>query len=286
MKGMTGYGRATLSFQDTTLECILSCYNKKTLDLSLKVPSFFSEYEPQIRKEVVSTFSRGAISLSIRSFEDPTAVKSSLKKRYDHLKEVADSFHLKVNDSELFHLLFQDSDLYQPRILTSKEPLFKALLSLLKEAIGMAEESRVIEGAALKTDFLKRKNTLENVIKDIKARTGDVVSQQVQRLQSLLSSYIPGQASIDDRLLKEVVLFADKVDCTEEVVRIEHHLQHMAETLQEVGPVGKKLDFLFQELLREFSTLGAKTSNADVSYLVIQAKMELDKLREQVQNVE
>lgn len=268
------------------LEATVTCYNKKSLDLVVKLPSIISEFEPVLRKLVSSAFLRGAVTVSVRVEERVGFESTSVQKRFDCIKKAVDQCHLKVSDSDLLHALFCSSELFSSQNEFDKEILLQHVEVVVKKAIQMAEEARRQEGLFLQKDFLERKKTLENILVQIESLTKNVVGQQVERLQSLLSKYIQEPISTDERLLKEVVLFADKVDISEEVSRLKHHFVHLQTVLTEEGPIGKKIDFLFQELLREFSTLGAKTSQAEVSFLVVQAKTELDKMREQVQNVE
>jgi uncharacterized protein (TIGR00255 family) len=291
---MTGYGRSVKSGAKTAMEVVVSSFNKRTLDITLKVSPELIELESFIRKTIGELFERGAIFVSLREVEgggsiekDPLLVVA--EQRFLSVNKIATHLGLTLSDGEIFSavigcakesliLLEKDQDKQKEKVDLAK--------SALSVALQEVQEGRKREGSFLKADLSSRLDTLFSLREQIFVKKGDVVALQVERLSSLLEPYIKAPLLTDERLLKEAVLYADKMDISEEVSRIGHHIEHCRSVLEAPGALGKKIDFLLQELMREFNTLGAKALNVAITVLVVQAKVELEKMREQVQNVE
>lgn len=290
MRGMTGYGQATKVGDHSKIVVTVSSYNKKILDLSVKLPQTLLEIESEVRKKTSEKVARGALFVSFRvepQYDEALPNESSLaqvKERLALLFTIRDRFQLNVTDNELFHALFSDSELLKAS--SPGEELSSIALQAFQDALSHVVSSREQEGHFLQKDLLSRAQTLTSIREAIVEKSRGVVERQIEKWRDHIAKYLPETLLNDERLLKEIILFSDKVDISEELARIEHHLSHFQEALFETASIGKKLDFLLQELSREFNTLGAKTSQIDVSYLVVQAKSELERMREQVQNVE
>lgn len=292
---MTGYGRAVQSGETTAMEAVVSSFNKRSFDVVLKVPTDMMDLDPFIRKSLGELFERGSLFVSLKEVEggathperDP--VLTIAENRLLLVKKIASHLHLQLSDGEIFSavidgtkesLVFFDKDQEKQQ---EKRELAKAAL---KRALLQVQESREKEGVFLKETLLCCLEKLVSIRETILSHKGDVIAAQTERLCSVLAPYLAGSRTTDERILKEVVLYADKMDISEEISRIGHHIDQCRQVFQEEGAIGKKVDFLLQELMREFNTLGSKTSNVAITVQVVLAKTELEKMREQVQNVE
>lgn len=292
MKGMTGYGRALEVGDSTAIEVVVSSFNKRSLDVVLKLPQELLELDPFIRKSVSDCFERGAITVSVKEVgslvhKDKTLVTA--EQRFQRLKKITAHLGLTLTDGEIFTSIVEATKesliAYEKDETEQKEKIVLAKGALAK-ALCEVQVSRSKEGVFLREDLTSRLDILASLRDHILLEKGDVVSQQIARLKALLEPYLASPVSADERLLKEVVFFADRMDISEEVSRIGHHIELCRKVFSEEGSLGKKVDFILQELMREFNTLGAKTSNVAITVHVVHAKTELEKMREQVQNVE
>lgn len=292
---MTGYGRAVRSGAKASIEVVISSFNKRSLDVVLKVPPDLMEIDPFIRKSLGGLFERGALFVSIKEVEkasshpDKEAVLDIAENRLRLVKKIASHLHVQLTDGEMFSAVIdgtKDSLIFFDKDEEKQKEKLELAKAALQNALLQVQESREKEGAFLRDTLLSRLEKLASIRQAILSHKGDVVAAQTERLCSVLAPYLSGSLSMDERVLKEVVLYADKMDISEEIARIEHHIDHCQQVFQEEGAIGKKIDFLLQELMREFNTLGSKTSNVAITVQVVLAKTELEKMREQVQNVE
>lgn len=287
MKGMTGYGRATAACSECMVEAVLSSCNKKSFDLSLKISGTLTELEPYIRKAMREKFERGSFVVCLRVCQEQEASLMSLaQQRCKILQEMVGILGLNVSDNELFHALVLGDEFFAAGQGHEKqEKLVQLAMESFERALQELVRAREHEGSFLLQDLLTRAKKLLYIRDIILDKKGDIVGDLIERFRSVLSSYMTS-FTIDDRLLKEVVLYADKMDIAEELSRIGHHIERFFSYLSDEKSVGKQLDFLLQELMREYNTLGAKATNIEISHLVVEAKTEIEKMREQVQNVE
>ena len=166
------------------------------------------------------------------------------------------------------------------------EEIPQELVAALDDALRRVDEMRLFEGASLLADFRRRRGTLKQLIAQVAERAPLVVAEYAQRLKERIAQLIGEAALPEERITQEVAVMADKCDITEELVRLESHLRQFDETLEKNEPVGRKLDFLLQEINREVKTIGSKANDARIAALVVELKAELEKIREQVQNIE
>lgn len=291
MKGMTGYGRAKVDNKRYAVVAEISSVNKRHLDIAVRLPRAYQQTESSLRKNLSSKIFRGSIAVTISvSPLEASAVLSPInwpmvKAQEALLREIAEHVGCPF-PAERAAIELWRQQISTERASEEADPEIEALIvRAVDDAFVEFDKRRLSEGAFLGSDIRNRLS----ILRELKARIAQNVEGGVelirQRLTALVEKHVPSLAS-DDRLLREVVLYADRADVSEELSRIDHHLDHVNAAIQETSASGKLLEFVLQELLREFNTLGSKATSSEVSTAVVLAKTELEKMREQVQNVE
>lgn len=285
---MTGFGTGVAEGEKrVTIE--MKSVNHRYLDLFIRMPKGYLMLEDVVRREVSQRLHRGRIEVfvSIEDFEDkPRNVKIDwgLVRGYEAaLRELEKALHISYR-AEGEHII------RQPDVLVAEEVGADVVEPLLKEALQKAIDSlismRIAEGGNLAGDLRQRIQVLRNMSSEIRARVPQVVESYKDKLSQRIAELLQGVVVDEERLAMEVALFADRSNITEEIVRIGSHLDQFSLILEQDEPIGRKLDFLVQELQREFNTIASKASDAEISQMVVEAKAELEKIREQVQNIE
>lgn len=292
MKSMTGFGRGEARQADGTtwvVEC--SSVNRKQLEISVNLPRDLHDLEPQVRSLVSAVSSRGRINVHIRSDAVEAAgqpqINESIAEQYvEKLRTLADKLGLarEISLGEITRL---------PGVLsgegvskTEPEAAWPAVEEALKAALDAFIAMRTAEGRHLREEMEARLRTIENLAAQIAARAPLVPEHQRTVLRQRLEQAGLPLPLDDERLLKEIALFADRTDISEELSRAASHLSQFRAYLTAGEPAGRSLDFLVQEFFREFNTMGSKCNNAEIAHAVVSAKTELEKIREQVQNIE
>lgn len=291
MKSMTGFGIAEYSDANESFSVELKSVNHRYKDFSFRLSRKVSPLEDNIRKYLSARLSRGHVDVSIKytAFKD-----KAVSLRYDAncaaaYKDILDTMAKQFpdinNEVTLCELSHYTGVIISEESIEDLTLLFDRLLVVLSKACDMLEESRSNEGEALKMDFLARIDTLEEYISKIYELSEEVPKLYYENLKNNISEYI--NETIDEqRLLTELALYADKCNITEELVRLSAHLKNFRKILLENEPIGRKLDFLVQEINREVNTIASKSNNYDISTIVVETKAEIEKIREQVQNIE
>ena len=293
MKSMTGYGRGECTAKGASITVELNSVNRKQAEVSLSVPSELESIEPDLRDLILASVSRGRVSGRVvlqytgSSRASAVAVNETQAKAYRReLSKLAKSLEIPDN-------LSLDSLLRLPGVLESAQPTLdaKAFRAPIKSALGQALEGllsmREKEGGILGRDLAKRLAKLRRIVKRVAKLAPDVLKHHRERLiERLKKTNVEVPDMDDDRLLREIVYYTDRTDITEELTRLGSHFVQLEECLSDVVPVGRKLDFLAQEMFREINTIGSKANDANISSEVVNLKTELEKIREQVQNVE
>ncbi|MFQ3169719.1 MAG: hypothetical protein ACI8QI_002297 [Limisphaerales bacterium] len=293
MKSMTGYGRGECTAKGTRITVELNSVNRKQAEVSLNVPSELESIESDLRDLILASVSRGRVSGRVAlqhsgaSRASAVTINAAQAKAYRmELSKLAKS--LKIPDD-----LSLDSLLRLPGVLETTQPTLdaKAFRAPVKRALGQAIEGllsmREKEGANLGRDLAKRLAKLRRVVKRVAKRAPEVLKHHRARLVERLKNANVDVPDMDDeRLLREIVYYTDRTDITEELTRLESHFVQLEECLSDNVPVGRKLDFLAQEMFREINTIGSKANDAHISSEVVTLKTELEKIREQVQNIE
>lgn len=290
-RSMTGFGRGQSQKDGKAFLVEIKTVNHRYSDIFVKMPRHLSFMEDKIRDLAGKSLSRGKIDLFI-SYEDTSEASKKvvfdegLAKAYlEAAKSMRDRF--KVKDDISVSLLTKFPDILKVEKSEEDEEL---LWILLKEALDNALESlvkmRETEGERLKGDLLEKCSFIENSLKEIVKRAPDVVKEYKIKLENRIKELLEQQTIDENRLATEVAFFADRCSIDEEIVRLGCHITQMREILKNNQPVGRKLDFLIQEMNREINTIGSKANDLQITRIVVDVKSEIEKLREQIQNVE
>ena len=289
MKSMTGFGRAERSLERMDLIVEIRTLNGRYLDLKPHLPKDFMSYEPQLRKEVQSFLHRGRVEVTVHRVAKATdryRVDQTVVQNYLVLSQEIQSLGIEGQ-------LNLNGFLQLPGVLTSVdsvddgESFASDLLEVLQDALSQVVEGRAIEGKNLKTEIDNYLRTLEQLLEGIRAGAEGIISFHRQKLRERIDELDVEEVLDEGRLAQELVYYARRSDITEEITRLKSHISRFRDTSEEVTKsIGKNLDFLCQEMNREISTVLAKSPLPDTSDLALKAKGEIEKIREQVQNVE
>ena len=288
---MTGYGRSvqTLNGREFTVE--IRSVNNRYLDCSVKMPRSVSFAEEAVKQAVKASVSRGKVDvfISIKS-ENGDEAKVSLNTAV--LEEYLAAMRCMVEEFGVKDDISVSTMSRLPEVFTLEKPqvdedLLKAdLLSVVAQALESYNAMRAVEGAALDADLRSRGNTILELVSQVEEGNGKTVADYRARLENKLKEVLANTAIDESRILTEAAIFADKVAVDEETVRLRSHLKQMNAMLSGGGAVGRKLDFLLQEMNREANTIGSKCSDVALARIVVDIKAELEKIREQTQNIE
>ena len=291
IKSMTGYGRAveTVNGREFTVE--LRSVNNRYLDCSVRLPRILSFAEDAVKQAVKASVTRGKVDvfISVRS-ESGDEVQVSLNKGVVEgylaaMRQLVTDYG--VHDDISVSTLSRMSDVFileKPQV--DEEQLLQDLLSVLEKAISGYDAMRCTEGQALDRDLRSRGETILSLVSKVEEGNGKTVADYRARLEAKLREVLENTAIDESRILTEAAIFADKVAVDEETVRLRSHLQQMNTMLSGGGAVGRKLDFLLQEMNRETNTIGSKCTDVRLARVVVDIKAELEKIREQTQNIE
>lgn len=291
IKSMTGFGRCEIQRDSRKFTVELKSVNHRYLDVNIRMPKKLNFFETAIRTLLKSYANRGKVDIFI-TYEDlsqaQVAVKynASLAAEYlKYLRQMEEEFGLKndVNVStlsrypEVFTMEEQSED---------EEELWNGLKEALTGAFGQFVQTRQTEGENLKRDILAKLGILSSRLACIEERSPQIVAEYRARLEEKMNELLADTQIEESRIAAEVILFADKICTDEEVVRLKSHIAHMKSTLDEEDEIGRKLDFIAQEMNREANTILSKANDIEVSDYAISLKTEIEKIREQIQNIE
>lgn len=292
IKSMTGYGRAEKEAQGKRISLELKTVNHRHMDVKLKHPRKYLKHEENIRKIVAQYIKRGFVEIfvRIRNTEDQDlAVKVDKKVAltyYNSLNELADLLNLD-NDLSLEKLISLPEILHIEEDEEDLDLIWPHYEELLREALEQNLKMRGQEGQNLQADLNKRLDLLKETKEKIAERSPQVVLEYRDKLALRIEELVENKEIISqDKLESEIAFFADRASITEELVRLDSHFQQFSKLLLSDQPVGRKLDFLIQEINREINTIGSKANDSLISSQVVEMKAELEKIREQVQNIE
>ena len=291
VKSMTGYGRAveTVNGREFTVE--LRSVNNRYLDCNVKLPRSLTFAEEAVKQAVKGTISRGKVDvfITVRS-EGASDVKISLNAAMVEgyltaMKQMVTEYG--VQDDISVSVISRMPDVFtveKPEV--DEQQLLADLLGVVKQALAAYDAMREAEGKALENDLRSRGNTILELVAQVEAGNGQTVSDYRIRLENKLKEVLANTSIDESRILTEAAIFADKVAVDEETVRLRSHLEQMNNMLTTGGAIGRKLDFLLQEMNRESNTIGSKCSDVKLARIVVDIKAELEKIREQTQNIE
>lgn len=291
IKSMTGYGRATALLEGREITVELKSVNNRYLDCQVKLPRLYSYAEEAVKAAVQSVTTRGKVdvfitvnsvggseikvSLNKPVFEGYLAVMREMASEYGIREDISVSSMARINDVFLVEKQEEDAESVTADILT-----------VVKEALKGFDEMRSREGLALQKDVESRAATIEALVGKVEERSPETVAAYRARLEQKLREVLDGRGYDESRIITEAAVFADKIAVDEETVRLRSHLAQLKTMLEGGSPIGRKMDFLMQELNREANTISSKCNDASVAMYAVDIKAELEKIREQIQNIE
>ena len=291
IRSMTGYGSAKGTVAGFAITIELRSVNNRYLDLGIKLPRGFLFAESEIKNYIQQKVSRGKLDFfltldSVESDQTRIRVNSRLAEAYRNaITEIGQNLELPTSVTALDIARFSDV------LSLEKEELDQAafleqLMPLLDTALLDFNAMRCREGKKLAKDLLQKADRIEDMVLAVESQAPKTVSAYRERLEAKLREVLNDTAVAEERVIAEAAIFADRVATDEETVRLHSHLSQFRKMMAEGSPIGRKLDFLIQEFNREANTIGSKCQDSEIAYLVVDLKSEIEKIREQVQNIE
>ncbi|SHK77474.1 TIGR00255 family protein [Selenomonas ruminantium] len=290
LKSMTGFGAAVAENDAYKVTVELKAVNQRFFEVNFHMPRQLGQWEERLRKMIRQTAARGKVDIFI-NFQDKRETKSSI--RVDKglalayqaaLNELSDTLHIPRPDDAALFAGFPE--VLQVEQTAELDDMLPVLLEAVDQAAMTFDSMRQREGAHIAEDFLKRLALLEDMRQQLIELSPVIVEERRQHLQAVLAEAFSGKEMDETRIIQETALFADRVNYTEEIVRLASHISQFRQIMEAEEPVGRKLDFLIQEFNRETNTIGSKANNKEAAQLVVDMKSEIEKIREQVQNIE
>ena len=291
IKSMTGFGRAELIDEEKKITVEMKSVNHRYLDVNMRMPKKFSVFEASIRSLLKEYIQRGKVDVFI-TCEDYTQSRVSVKYNREiaqqylgYLQEMNRDFQLsgEINAALLSRY---------PEVLTMEEQtededeMWGALEGVIRNAAVQFVEARTKEGIELKRDILDKLEKMEEKVELVEKRSPDIIKEYRERLETKVKELLADTQMEESRIAAEVILYADKICTDEETVRLKSHIKHTKSVLDEKEGIGRKLDFIAQEMNREANTILSKANDLETSNLAIDLKTEIEKIREQIQNIE
>ena len=288
---MTGWGKAVSELPGKKIMIEIKSLNSKQLDLSVRMPSVFKDKELELRNIISEKLLRGKVDLTIMmeqtSKQNSAVINADVLKQYhNQLKKIAEELGIPIGE-QIFPSLLRMPDVITSGTEESVETDWPSVMNSVNEALEGVLKYRLDEGKVLERDFSMRIQTIENLIPEAEV----FESRRIQKIRDKIMSSLEGlnmngSIKIDkDRFEQELIYYLEKIDITEEKVRLRNNCQHFNEVALETGVVGKKLGFVVQEIGREINTLGSKANDSDMQKIVVQMKDELEKVKEQLMNI-
>lgn len=291
IKSMTGFGRCEIQKDSKKFTVELKSVNHRYLDVNIRMPKKLNFFETAIRSLLKSYANRGKVDIFI-TYEDLSQAQMSVKynaalaeEYLKYLKQMEEEFGLE-NDVRVSTLSRYPDVFTMEEQSEDEEELWNGLKEALQGAFTQFVETRKTEGENLKKDILSKLDILNEQIGFIEERSPQIVAEYRAKLEDKMKELLADTQIEESRIAAEVILFADKICTDEEVVRLKSHITHMRNTLEEQEEIGRKLDFIAQEMNREANTILSKANDIEVSDHAISLKTEIEKIREQIQNIE
>lgn len=291
IKSMTGFGRAEVADADRKFIVEIKSVNHRYLDFNIRMPKKFCFFESAIRNTLKEYMQRGKVDVFV-TYEDYTQGRVAL--RYDseiagqylqYLKQMSEEFHLE-NDIRVSTLSRYPEVLTMEEVSMDEEEIWNLLEKALRQAGEQFAASRSVEGESLQKDILGKLEYLDSQVTLVEKRGPEILREYRQKLENKMRELLENTQIDENRIAAEVVLFADKMCTDEETVRLRSHIKTMASALKDGKGIGRKLDFIAQEMNREANTILSKANDLETSNIAIELKTEIEKIREQIQNIE
>lgn len=290
IKSMTGFGKATVENGNRKIVIEIKSLNSKQLDINLRMPNLYKEMEMEIRNLIKNWLERGKIDVSIYfdncDSEKAVAINRPVVEQYfKQMLDIAEALGIETNNNELLQTIMRFPDTLKQQTEELKEDEWKALQEGITKALQEIDKFRIQEGQVLITDILHRIDLIQNFASEVpqfEKRRIDVIRQ---RLEEKMNEWKEIQHIDQNRLEQEIIYYLEKLDITEEKVRLNNHCRYFIETVEKEEAPGRKLGFITQEIGREINTMGSKANDHDIQKLVVRMKDELEKIKEQSLNI-
>lgn len=293
IRSMTGYGRAQMTVDTMSITVELRSVNHRYFEFSSRVPRNYGFLDEKLKSFVGSLVSRGKVEcyVSVENLEDDEVeilVNHSLATSYlNALKELAERNNLNLRDDLALSTLARNNDIFTVHKQEADEDkIWNAVKIVAEETVSRFISMREAEGEKLKADVLSRLNLILSKVEAIEKRSPETVKEYNDKLLSRINEFLSNVQVDEQRLLTECAIFADKVAVAEETVRLRSHIDQLKQFLDSDDAIGRKMDFLVQEMNREANTIGSKAQDVSIARNVIDIKAEIEKIREQIQNIE
>ena len=292
IRSMTGYGKQSLNVDGREYQVEIKSVNHRYLDMNIKIPKTLSYLEETVKKEISKKIKRGKVDVFI-TYENNSkegrnvTINKELAKLYiEELKKLADEEKLSSN-IEVMEIA-KLPDILTIKVDEEDEKIKKEIIQVTDEATNKIVEMKTIEGEKIAQDLLQRINKIENKVMEISSKSTGLIEEYVVKLEKRIQEILKTEEIDKSRIAQEVVIYADKCSIQEEITRLKSHIYQFRNliTNNQNESIGKKLDFIIQEMNRETNTIGSKANNLEITNGVIDIKTELEDIREQIQNIE
>ncbi len=291
VKSMTGFGRAKQIINELDITVEIKSVNHRYFEFSCRLPRAYQFLEDKLKALCSKTISRGKVEIAVFVEDNASScTQITVDKVYTEaylaaLKELSKEYHLK-NDIKVSSLIGNPEIFKARRNFRPDEEITEAVLTVADEAVKSFIAMREVEGERLKADVLSRAELILEKVALVEKQSPETVKAYRERLEQKIRELLEDAKVDEQRLITETAIFADKVAVDEETVRLRSHIKQLNSLLSGEGAVGKKLDFIVQEMNRETNTIGSKSQNVEIAHIVVDIKSEIEKIREQIQNIE
>lgn len=291
IKSMTGYGRGEYIDGNRRAVVEINSVNHRYFDANIRMPRLILFFEEDVRKYLKKYIARGKMDIYISYYSEAKedisiSINKTLCREYvDVLRNLKNEFNL-IDDISTTSIAKLPDIISIEKKADDTEQIWYIIKEALKQAVNTFTSMRETEGMLLKTDLVEKGDNLFQMLKQVEQRTPEVAKQYKQKIESRITEALENVDVDSNRILTEVAIFAERSSIDEEITRLYSHIQQLQEILHDGGVVGRKLDFLIQEMNREVNTIGSKANDKIITQYVIELKSEIEKIREQVQNIE
>lgn len=291
VRSMTGYGRGTASDGNMTVTVELKSVNHRFFECSIKAPRQFSFFEDKLKSYLQSRIARGKVDVFVSfergavSTETVTVNEALAESVVNAMRSIAEKYNVS-DDVSATAVAAVSGVLTVTSGQLDEEATGNIILSAASDAVDAFIAARETEGARLAADVISKSKNILQFVEIVEKRSPETVALYRERLENRIKELLQSASVDEQRVLTETALFADKIAVDEETVRLRSHIAHLNEMFKAAGPIGKKLDFIVQEMNRETNTIGSKCQDIDISRVVVDMKSEIEKIREQIQNIE
>lgn len=289
LKSMTGFGKAVGTFKNKKITVEAKSVNSKQFDLNLKAPNTYKDKEQEMRNDALKILARGKIDIFMYAEVNEAGTESTfntelVKSYFLQLKNIAKELKIK-NTDDLLSVVMRMPDVQKQQPHEPDEKEWNVLFKTFKSAIKELDSARVNEGDTLEKDIVSRIKLIGKLLKQVDGFEKKRMENIKAKLKQSLTEYIKSESIDNNRFEQELIYYLEKIDITEEKVRLANHLKYFIETIKDESLPGKKLGFIAQEIGREINTLGSKANESNLQKIVIQMKDELEKIKEQLLNI-